>query len=109
MADGRSHFLDVRSSFTGKAWIDSLPDRRVAEAISQKHGLPDVLGRILAARGVTTDTADAFLNPTLRSALPDPKVLQDVDKAADQPRKCGFHGEPGDAPGRRVGMPPIAV
>ena len=76
------YFLDVARSVTGKAWVDRATDRQAGLAISQRLDLPEILGRILAARGVPADAAGAFLNPTLRSLLPDPYALRDMDKAA---------------------------
>ncbi len=93
MAGERRLFLGVGSSVTGKAWIDRLDDPRSAETISQQHDLPEVLGRILAARGVTTDTVRDFLNPTLKSALPDPYVLQGVEGAAARIARAITAGE----------------
>ena len=43
--------------------------------------LPDAIARILAGRGFTPDTAEPFLNPTLRELMPDPLSLTDMDKA----------------------------
>jgi len=40
------------------------------------------LAQILAGRGVGPDEAEAFLNPTLRTFLPDPSSLRGMDKAA---------------------------
>ena len=78
------YFLDVARSVTGKAWVDRATDRQAGLAISQRLDLPEIVGRILAARGVPTDEAEAFLNPTLRSLLPDPHTLRDMDKAAER-------------------------
>ncbi len=50
--------------------------------IAQRLGLPEIIGRLLAARGVTIETAGHFLEPTLRALLPDPSVLTDMDAAA---------------------------
>jgi single-stranded-DNA-specific exonuclease len=57
---------------------------RLAEAISQRHELPDIIGRVLAARGVLADEADAFLNPTLRTLMPQPSALRDMEKGAER-------------------------
>jgi single-stranded-DNA-specific exonuclease len=46
--------------------------------------LPDVVARILAARGVTLDGASSFLEPTLKSLMPDPDRLTDMTKAAER-------------------------
>lgn len=44
----------------------------------------DLLLNILARRGITTDAGvKKFLNPSIKSYMPDPFVLQDMDKAAN--------------------------
>ena len=39
---------------------------KMATAISQQHGLPELLGRVLAARGVTLESVADFLDPRFR-------------------------------------------
>ena len=65
----------------------------MAMALAQSHGLPELVGRVLAARGITLDTADAFLAPTLRALMPDPSVLTDMDKAAARLARAVTAGE----------------
>jgi single-stranded-DNA-specific exonuclease len=74
--------LGVERSIGGRRWTASLADERTVLALAQSRGLPDVVARVLAARGVGPDTVDAFLRPQLRSALPDPSCLRDMDRAA---------------------------
>ena len=80
----RRFFLDVRRSATGQAWAHRLDARgeNVALAIAQNHGIPDIVARVLAGRGVGQDEAQRFLDPTIRDLLPDPRSLTDMDKAA---------------------------
>src|SRR3546814_3324035 len=59
-----------------------LGDGRQALALAQQLGLPEIVGRVLAARGVLPEEAERFLNPTLRAYLPDPSTFQDMDRAA---------------------------
>ena len=47
-------------------------------------GVPEIVGRLLAARGIGIDAAADFLEPTLRALLPDPSLLVDMDIAADR-------------------------
>lgn len=54
----------------------------LALAIAQGHGVPDIVARVLAGRGVTADDAERFLDPMIRDLLPDPASLTDMDKAA---------------------------
>lgn len=77
-------FLGVSSSARGYAWRERLPHaaHKLAAAISQQHGLPDLLGRVLAARGVGLDEVPTILDPTIKALLPDPASLRDMDKLA---------------------------
>jgi len=77
----RAAFLGVERSLTGKRWATRLGDERLALAIAQRHGLPDAISRLLAARDVDLDAVADFLEPTLRKFLPDPSHLKDMDAA----------------------------
>ncbi|MET3790423.1 single-stranded-DNA-specific exonuclease RecJ [Aquamicrobium terrae] len=85
MADKRL-FLDVRRSATGIFWEHRLTDRQdmIALAIAQGHGVPDIVARVLAGRGVQTADAARFLDPTIRDLLPDPASLTDMERAASR-------------------------
>jgi len=74
--------LDVAVSLTGRRWLWRRGEERVGLGIAQRLDLPELIGRLLAARGVGLDDAGHFLDPTLRALLPDPSVLADMDAAA---------------------------
>ena len=86
-------FLGVRRSVTGKLWRARPADERLALAHAQRGGLPEIVGRILAARGVPLDSADQFLEPRLKSLLPDPSTLKDMDRAAGRLARAIREGE----------------
>lgn len=75
-------FLGVDNSLGNRRWVERRGDERLAAALSQRFGLPEVVGRVMASRGVTLDGAAAYLSPTLRDLLPDPSHLKDMDAAA---------------------------
>lgn len=77
-------FLNVRQSACGMAWRHRLSERQEATAlaIAQGSGISDIVARVLAARGVTAEGAERFLNPTIRELLPRPTTLTDMEKAA---------------------------
>ena len=76
-------FLDVEASVTGRRWLGPSPEQiRLGAAIAQAAGLPEIVGRILARRGVPVAEARAHLAPALRDLLPDPSTLRDMDRAA---------------------------
>ncbi|MFY8092302.1 MAG: single-stranded-DNA-specific exonuclease RecJ [Niveispirillum sp.] len=86
-------FLGVESSLTGRRWKARNADDRLALALSQAHGLPELVGRLLAGRGVGVEEVERFLSPTLRAFLPDPSVLRDMDVAADRLARALRDGE----------------
>jgi single-stranded-DNA-specific exonuclease len=77
-------FLDVSHSLTGKLWRDRLDAQGVvrALAIAQRHQLPEMLARVLAARDVDIDAVDDFLDPTIRKLMPDPFTVTQMEVAA---------------------------
>src|SRR5271155_4723115 len=79
-------FLGVENSATGRAWRDRLDERGAARAlaIAQRHDLPELLARILAGRNVEADAVDAFLDPSIKRAMPDPYVLTAMKEAAER-------------------------
>jgi single-stranded-DNA-specific exonuclease len=80
----RAAFLNVEKSLTGRRWAARLGDERLALAMAQRHGLPDAICRLLAARDVALDDVPDFLEPTLRKFLPDPSHLKGMDAAIDR-------------------------
>lgn len=78
--------LGVEQSARGYRWVERLDAGRTlkATAISQAHGLPELLGRVLAARGAEPHTVSRYLDPSIRMLLPDPARLQDMEKAAQR-------------------------
>ena len=85
--------LGVERSLSGRRWQLHPVDERLSLALSQRHELPELVGRILAARGVSVDAAGAYLAPTLRALMPDPSVLTDMDRAADRIAAAILGGE----------------
>src|SRR5262249_56033093 len=73
-------FRAVEQSAPGRLWRDRLDERGSARAlaIAQRHDLPELLARVLAGRGVDVEAATAFLDPTVRSLMPDPGTLADM-------------------------------
>jgi len=76
-------FLDVEASATGRRWVGpSVDDDRLAEAMVQETAIPLPVCRTLVRRGVDASEAAAFLAPTLRDLMPDPRSMRDMEKAA---------------------------
>src|SRR5690348_9513475 len=73
-----SPFLGVSRSVTGRSWRARAFLSRDAQAIAEKNDLPELLGRVLAARSVALDDVEIYLNPTLRRLMPQPTALIDM-------------------------------
>ncbi|MBR9971182.1 single-stranded-DNA-specific exonuclease RecJ [Magnetospirillum sulfuroxidans] len=87
-------FLGVERSLTGRRWLATGGDDRLAVTLSQRLALPEIIGRVLAARGIGLEEAETFLAPTLRALLPDPSHLKDMDKAAARIAQAVMAGQP---------------
>ncbi len=75
-------FLGVERSISGRRWRARAADEVVVRQIGLRHGLAEPLARALAARGVTLETSEAYLRPTLRALFPDPSSFAGMDEAA---------------------------
>jgi single-stranded-DNA-specific exonuclease len=85
--------LQVARSLTGRRWIWRETEDRISLGIAQRLGVSDIVGRLLAARGVGIAGAPDFLDPTLRALLPDPSLLIDMEVAADRLADAVRRGE----------------
>ncbi len=88
-------FLGVERSARGLKWVERLPPSRahLGTAIAQRHNLPEIIGRILAARDIALEDVPDVLNPTMRALCPDPATLTDMDKAASRLARAVAAGE----------------
>src|SRR6516162_582044 len=90
---GPNSVLGVGQSVCGRRWrwrdADEHPGREIAERLA----LPEMVGRLLAQRGVDLDHAPGFLEPRLRDQLPDPSHLRDMDAAAARLARAVRDGE----------------
>lgn len=73
--------MKVEHSFSGRRWDLAPCDEAVARALVHTHQLPAVIARLLVSRGVGVDEAQDYLYPTLKKLLPEPFVLNSMDKA----------------------------
>lgn len=70
-----------RMSAAGRLWRLREADDRLVMACSQQHGCSNHLSHLLVARGLALEEVADFLSPSLKSQLPDPFHLLDMDKA----------------------------
>src|SRR5690349_5774296 len=88
-------FLGVERSLTGRAWRDRLDERGSARAlaIAQRHGLDELLARIVAGRNVDVEQVESFLDPTIKRLMPDPHTITDMAAASARIADAVMSGE----------------
>ncbi|WP_075215871.1 single-stranded-DNA-specific exonuclease RecJ [Mongoliimonas terrestris] len=87
--------LGVSASCQSRVWTDRVGEARapMVQAIAQRYGLPEVVARVLVGRQVSPDEAAAYLDPSLKTLMPDPSVLRDMDAAAERVADAVERGE----------------
>jgi single-stranded-DNA-specific exonuclease len=87
-------FFGVERSVSGRRWAYRGADERAGETLATRLALPEIVGRLLAQRGIDLGQAPGFLAPRLRDQLPDPSRLRDMDSAAARLARAVSVGEP---------------
>lgn len=75
-------YLGVSRSLSGRIWRARPADEETVRRLQMSQGLSEPLARAIAARGISADAGDAYLNPTLKALFPDPSSFMDMDRAA---------------------------
>ncbi|HYN40078.1 MAG TPA: single-stranded-DNA-specific exonuclease RecJ, partial [Rhodospirillales bacterium] len=83
-APARIAALGVEHSLGGRNWLLSEADDRLTAALAQRLDLPEIVARVMAARGIGLDAAASFLDPRLRELLPDPSRLADMRRGSER-------------------------
>lgn len=89
----RATVLGVSRSVLGRRWVERPANPSEVLRIAQALRAPDVIARLLHARGIAAGAAEGFLNPTLKNDLPDPSVIRDMDLAVDRLAAAIIAGE----------------
>jgi single-stranded-DNA-specific exonuclease len=95
LSEADRYFLGVEHSLTGRAWRDRLDAGGAARAlaIAQRHGLDELLARVLAGRNVAVEDVESFLDPTIKRLLPEPHTLTDMEAACTRIAGAIMRGE----------------
>ena len=88
-----SSFLGVHSSALGNQWQARAHDPREVERIVQRYGYPPALAQALASRQVSAAQVPSFMQPRLKTLMPDPSHLIDLDKAVERLIQAIENGE----------------
>ena len=92
-AGGAGTVFGVERSICGRRWRLRAADRSEGQAVAERLALPEIVGRLLAQRGIDHNDAPGFLAPRLREQLPDPSHLRDMEVAAARLVRAVREGE----------------
>ena len=80
--DNKDDFLVNEDSSLNKfRWRLFKSDEREVLTIVQKFNLPDIIAKIICARNVPFENISSYINPQIKTLLPSPFILKDMDKA----------------------------
>lgn len=71
-------------SYSGALWRLPVSDPRLSLMLQQRYALVPAVADVIAGRNIPLSDIEGFLNPSLRSSLPDPLRFIDMDKAANR-------------------------
>ena len=74
----------MSKSVLGKYWFATSYDESFIAELSRILGISDFLSRIISSRVDSFDHAEKYLDPKIKSLLPDPFHLKDMDLAVDR-------------------------
>ncbi|MEM1192347.1 MAG: single-stranded-DNA-specific exonuclease RecJ [Pseudomonadota bacterium] len=72
----------LAQSVRGIQWYEQASDAAAVHRMAAAHGLDEALARILVTRQIAEADAPHYLQPTLKSMMPDPDRLTDMPVAA---------------------------
>jgi single-stranded-DNA-specific exonuclease len=72
-----------KTSILGLKWHQKTFDERHATSIYQRFGLSEVLSNLLSQREISLQEIENFLEPKIKTALPNPFELSGVDEAVE--------------------------
>ncbi len=68
-------------SILGKNWQEKIIDERKLLTLQQKYDLNEALARLICIKNIEFDEVEDFLNPSIKTSLPNPFDLLDMDLA----------------------------
>ncbi len=68
-------------SVSGKNWILKKFDQNDIEYLKENFSLDEITSRLLSIRKIKKEDINSFLNPSIKNFLPNPNILEDMDKS----------------------------
>jgi single-stranded-DNA-specific exonuclease len=71
-------------SISGKNWIPKEYNSDDINFFKTNYFIDEIVARLLSIRKIKKEEVKFFLEPTIKSILPNPFILKDMDKAIDR-------------------------
>ena len=68
-------------SISGKNWILKKFDQNDIKYLKENFSLDEITSRLLSIRKIKKEDIGSFLNPSIKNFLPNPNILEDMDKS----------------------------
>lgn len=78
-----SHLLGVAQSASGRSWALRDQDETQLIELMRSQQISEILAKVLIGRGIDTETAGAYLNPSFREQFPEPMKMKGMEAAVD--------------------------
>ncbi len=73
-----------KKSVLNNFWQLLKNEERLYLSASQKHNINPLLAKLILLRGIDDDFIDQYLEPNIKNDLPNPFLLQDMEKAVNR-------------------------
>ena len=71
-------------SLQGKKWIYKDFDHANVNFIKENYSLDEITAKLLSIRNIKNDNINTYLEPSIKSLIPNPNVLKDMTKSIDR-------------------------
>ena len=69
------------ASVSGKNWVFKKFNDNLVQKYSEEFSINEIIARLLIIRNIKSEDVDLFLNPTIKNLMPNPYLLNDMEKA----------------------------
>ena len=81
------------ASVSGKNWVFKKFNDNLVQKYSEEFSINEIIARLLIIRNIKSEDVDLFLNPTIKNLMPNPYLLNDMEKAVKKTTKIIMENE----------------
>ena len=81
------------ASVSGKNWVFKKFNDNLVPKYSEEFSINEIIARLLIIRNIKSEDVALFLNPTIKNLMPNPYLLNDMEKAVKKTTKIIMENE----------------